>query len=137
MVGGCECACANGTHWRSNFSCVRHPSALLPVSLPALSLVVAKENQRAVITVMPMGKPLIDVIEEELVSASEMPGEQQPRQTGAVVKGMSQLALGLKAMHEKNVYWRDCKVDRAGSSWHARPDSCPQFKTCTVPPPVH
>jgi hypothetical protein len=84
-----------------------------------------------------MGKPLIDVIEEELVSASEMPGEQQPRQTGAVVKGMSQLALGLKAMHEKNVYWRDCKVDRAGSSWRARPDSCQHVNTCTVLPHLH
>ena len=46
--------------------------------------VVAKDQMRAVITVMPLGKPLIDVIEEELISASEHPGEQQPRQTDPV-----------------------------------------------------
>ena len=73
--------------------------------------VLAKASSRVVITVMPLGKPLIDVIEEELIAASEQPGEQQPRQTDVVVTGMSQLAMGLKGMHEKNIYWRDCKVD--------------------------
>ena len=28
-----------------------------------------------------------------------------------VVKGMSELAMGLKSMHAKSIYWRDCKVD--------------------------
>ena len=57
------------------------PSGLCGVSA---YFVIAREQQRAVITIMPLGKPLIDVIEEELISASERPGEQQPRQTDVV-----------------------------------------------------
>lgn len=73
--------------------------------------VLSQGQSCAVVTVMPRGKPLIDSIEEELIAASERPGEQQPRQLDLIVEGMSQLAMGLKTMHDKGVYWRDCKVD--------------------------
>jgi len=65
---------------------VRIPRDHQPSGLCGVSayFVIAREQQRAVITMMPLGKPLIDVIEEELISASERPGEQQPRQTDVV-----------------------------------------------------
>ncbi|KAJ1491695.1 hypothetical protein T484DRAFT_1773766 [Baffinella frigidus] len=70
--------------------------------------IVTTEGRRVVFTVMPLGIPLMNIIEDQLVLASE--GGQQERDLGSVLAGMSQLATALKMMHGKAVYWRDCKM---------------------------
>jgi len=82
--------------------------------------IVTTEGRRAVFTIMPLGTPLMHVIEEQLVLASQG-GEQAPRDLEGVIRGVSQLAVALKTMHKNAVYWRDCKV--RGPS--ARPSRAP------------
>jgi len=82
--------------------------------------VIAREKQRAVITIMPLGKPLIDVIEEELISASERPGEQQPRQTDVVSVG-SVCGRGRARAHVACAHARVCACARSAvcaRAWH-------------------
>jgi len=71
------------------------------------------KGARALITIMPRGKPLIELIEEDLAEAGEAEarGEVRERDLGMIVGGVSQLAVALKKMHDAKVYWRDCKVD--------------------------
>ena len=65
---------------------------------------------KKVFTIMPLGRPLMDVIEEQLVSASEG-GEKKPKNLSQLIGWISQIARALKMMHSKGVYWRDCKLD--------------------------
>ena len=65
---------------------------------------------KKVYTVMPLGRPLMDVIEEQLVSASEG-GDKKPKNLSQLIGWISQIARALKMMHSKGVFWRDCKLD--------------------------
>jgi hypothetical protein len=65
---------------------------------------------KKVFTIMPLGRPLMDIIEEQLVSASEG-GDKKPKNLTQLIGWISQIARALKMMHSKGVHWRDCKMD--------------------------
>ena len=65
---------------------------------------------RRIFTVMPLARPLMEIIEDQL-QAAQSGGEGVARDTSQLVKWMSQVAVALKYMHKKGVFWRDCKLD--------------------------
>jgi len=75
-------------------------------------LIVNEEGSgvRKIFTVMPKAIPIMTVIEGQL-QAAEAGGENATRDLSQLVKWMSQVACGMRFMHKKGVFWRDCKLD--------------------------
>ena len=87
----------------------KQPPGLCPIFC---YLIVNEEGSgvRKIFTVMPKAIPIMTVIEGQL-QAAEAGGENATRDLSQLVKWMSQVACGMRFMHKKGVFWRDCKLD--------------------------
>jgi serine/threonine protein kinase len=74
-------------------------------------LIVRKAEIRKIFTVMPLAKPMMDVVADQLELASSQAQGDIKFDVAEVVRWISQIAMAMRFMHTKGVFWRDCKLD--------------------------
>jgi serine/threonine protein kinase len=86
----------------------KQPPGLCPIYA---YLIVRKAEIRKIYTIMPLAKPLMDVVADQLELASSQAQGDIKFDVAEVVRWISQIAMAIRFMHTKGVFWRDCKLD--------------------------